>query len=195
MIKSENLPVEQDKNSVALANHDPLILQAETVYIALRNWRTYEELPRELGTVNYTECISAIKNRLTPVSGAVAREVILVFINTCRAFGWISDPSILEAMCEMYYDTISHLPEDLFRKTLNTVLKTWTHGQYLKMPSPAFLIESIPSEYHRLYRIRQKLEVAQMISNREKKRRQDEDHQKVKFDPSLYIPFMKKVEE
>jgi hypothetical protein len=96
----------------------------------------------------------------------------------------------------MYYETLSHLPDEFFRDTLRIVLKTWTHGQYLKMPSPAFLKESIPSEYYRLNHVKQKLEVAQMVSNREKKRKKpSEDQNLVRFDPALYVPFMKKVEE
>jgi hypothetical protein len=196
MVKSDNLPVQQNDNFVVQADIDPLILQAEKVYVALRNWRTYEELPRELGSVNYTECIKAVKNKLIPIPLADARGIIITFVNTCKAFGWISDPATLGTICDMYYETLSHLPEEFFRDALRIVLKTWTHGQYLKMPSPAFLKESIPSEYYRLHHVKQKLEVAQMVSNREKKRKKpSEDQNLVRFDPALYVPFMKKVEE
>jgi hypothetical protein len=195
MVKPDNLPVQQNYHFVVQADIDPLIAQAEKVYVALRNWRTYEELPRELGSVNYTECIEAVKNKLIPIFLPDAQGIIITFVNTCKAFGWISDPSTLETICEMYYETLSHLPEEFFRDTLRIVLKTWTHGQYLKMPSPAFLKDSISGEYYRLHHVKQKLEVAQMVSDREKKRKPPEDQNLVKFDPALYVPFMKKVEE
>jgi hypothetical protein len=167
----QNLLALPDKKELAVAENFEASLEevwAETK--SLDSWKPYETLPTLSEGFNYSKCLSVLDRSLVPASEKESKLSIAEMIKTCFALGWAPVDSDFKIFGKIYYDTLSHLPQNFLLQTLAKALKTWSHGQYSKMPTPAFLIECIPDAFHEIKHKRSRLDFAKMLENKSKER-------------------------
>lgn len=196
---NKNLPQPQDmfvlpeKTELAIVeNFEESLEEVYKETKSLDSWSPYESLPVLQKGSNYSKCLNILDRFLTPASEKEAKISIIEMVKTCFALGWASVDSDFKIFGKIYYETLSHLPLNFLKETLSNALKTWSHGQYCKMPSPAFLTECIPDSYHELKHKRSRIDFAKYIENKSLKSKQLQNSSVKKVDVSL--TFLKKVE-
>jgi len=194
---NNNLPPQQlfvlpDQKEIAVAENFEASLEevwAETK--SLDSWTPAENLPTLKNGYNYSKCLSVLDRSLVPASEKESKLSIAEMIKTCFALGWAPVDSDFKIFGKIYYDTLSHLPQNFLLQTLAKALKTWSHGQYSKMPTPAFLIECIPQSFYELEHKRRRLDLAKSFEDRSKQRTKNfQPVQKV----DVALTFLKKIE-